>query len=185
MAPRAVALSLAILVSPNDDMSVAAASVLAAAAGVSLRNTAALSNLHARSNEMALSDTSVTHTESGTRLVRETGTTMEDIVSRIERVTEVVAQIRNGAREQSAGVSQINTAVTELDGATQHNAAMVEQTSAAAVQMREQADQLQALLASFRLSSDTGSQTIVNDAAPTGPENSHAGFGRTAGGAAA
>ncbi|MBS63103.1 methyl-accepting chemotaxis protein [Salinisphaera sp.] len=133
----------------------------------------------------ALSDTSVSHTESGTRLVRETGLTMEDIVSRIERVTEVVAQIRNGAREQSEGVSQINTAVTELDGATQHNAAMVEQTSAAAVQMREQADQLQALLASFRLSSDTGSQTIANDAAPTGPESSHAGFGRTAGGAAA
>jgi methyl-accepting chemotaxis protein/methyl-accepting chemotaxis protein-2 (aspartate sensor receptor) len=115
----------------------------------------------------ALSDTSVTHTESGTRLVRETGVTMQDIVDRIERVTEVVAQIRNGAREQSQGVSQINVAVTELDSATQHNAAMVEQTSAAAVQMREQADQLQALLASFRLSSDLAAPQTVGHHART------------------
>ncbi|WP_348767796.1 methyl-accepting chemotaxis protein [uncultured Salinisphaera sp.] len=139
----------------------------------------------------ALSDSSVTHTESGTRLVRETGVTMEDIVSRIERVTEVVAQIRNGAREQSEGVSQINTAVTELDGATQHNAAMVEQTSAAAVQMREQADQLQALLASFRLSSDVGSSSGAAaavarpDASGRSGNTAYHGYGHEAGGAAA
>ncbi|MES1940427.1 methyl-accepting chemotaxis sensory transducer [Salinisphaera sp. T5B8] len=121
----------------------------------------------------ALSDTSVTHTESGTRLVRETGETMQDIVSRIERVTEVVGQIRNGAREQSQGVSQINVAVTELDSATQHNAAMVEQTSAAALHMREQADQLQALLASFRLSSDIQSPA-ASEPELTGSAERHA-----------
>lgn len=107
----------------------------------------------------SLIDTSVTHTDAGTRLVRETGCAMHDIVARIERITEVVGQIRTGAQEQSQGVSQIDVSITELDNATQHNAALVEQTSAAAMHMREQADQLQTLLASFRLSSDLQGNT--------------------------
>jgi methyl-accepting chemotaxis protein/methyl-accepting chemotaxis protein-2 (aspartate sensor receptor) len=115
----------------------------------------------------SLIDVSVTHTESGTRLVRETGETMQEMVTHIERVTEAVAQIRNGAREQNEGISQINVAVAELDNATQHNASMVEQTSTAAVQMREQANQLQALLDSFRLSSDLGAATPAASAGAT------------------
>lgn len=116
----------------------------------------------------SLIDASVSHTETGTRLVGETSQTMQEMVTHIERVTEAVAQIRHGAREQNEGISQINIAVTELDNATQHNAAMVEQTSAAASQMREHANELQALLDSFRLSSDLSEPRPGATASATG-----------------
>lgn len=101
-----------------------------------------------------LVDTSMGHTQTGVGLMQNTERTIQDIVQRIERVTEAVEIISTGTREQSQGISQINVAVTDLDNATQHNAALVEETSAAAVQMRDQAEQLRTLMASFRLSSD-------------------------------
>nr|WP_255414553.1 methyl-accepting chemotaxis protein [Salinisphaera sp. LB1] len=97
-------------------------------------------------------ETAVSRSQSGAEIVQTTGSTMNEIVASVERVTEVIGQISDSAREQNQGLGQVNTAVTELDNATQQNAAMVEQTSAAAEQMRDQAAQLNALLASFRLS---------------------------------
>ena len=102
-----------------------------------------------------LIDTSVTRTRSGAELVRTTGSTMQEIVRGVEQVTEMITEISTGAREQRDGIGQINTAVTELDSAIQHNASMVDETSTAAVHMSEQANQLQALIASFRLSNET------------------------------
>ncbi|MFC3284830.1 methyl-accepting chemotaxis protein [Litchfieldella rifensis] len=114
-----------------------------------------------------LIDTSVARTQSGASLVKSTGKTMQEIVESIERVTEVIADISTGAKEQSQGIGQVNTAVTELDSMTQHNAAMVEQTSSAADEMREQVERLNALIASFRLS-DEGEPRLPTPAPTAG-----------------
>ncbi|WP_460542993.1 methyl-accepting chemotaxis protein [Halomonas shantousis] len=99
-----------------------------------------------------LIDTSVSRTQYGAKLVKETGRTMQEIVDSIARVTDVIGEISAGAREQNLGIAQVNTAVTELDTMTQHNAALVEESNNAAGGMREQAASLSALIASFRLS---------------------------------
>lgn len=106
-----------------------------------------------------LIDTSVARMHAGSDLAKNTGLTMQEIVQGVERVTEVIGEISTGAREQSEGIAQINTAVTELDNNTQHNAAMVEQTSAAAMHMRAQAESLKALVASFKLSNNLTSSS--------------------------
>ncbi|EPC01244.1 hypothetical protein L861_11765 [Litchfieldella anticariensis FP35 = DSM 16096] len=101
-----------------------------------------------------LIDTSVARTQSGADLVKSTGRTMQEIVESIERITDVIGEISTGAKEQSQGIGQVNTAITELDNMTQHNAAMVEESSTAADEMREQVERMNALLASFRLNDD-------------------------------
>src|SRR5690554_3616729 len=99
-----------------------------------------------------LIDTSVSRTQSGSNLVKSTGKTMQEIVTSIERITKVISEISSGAKEQSQGITQVNIAVSELDNMTQHNASLVEQTSSAAAEMREQVERLNGLIASFRLS---------------------------------
>ncbi|WP_129141426.1 methyl-accepting chemotaxis protein [Modicisalibacter coralii] len=139
------------------------ASVEAARAGEHGRGFAVVAQevrtLASRSGEAAKSireliDTSVSRTQSGNELVKRTGRTMGEIVASIEQVTDVIGEISAGAKEQSQGIGQVNTAVSELDNMTQHNAAMVEQFSAASGEMREQAERLNALIASFRLSGE-------------------------------
>ena len=117
--------------------------------------TLASRSADAASNIRELIDTSVTRTRAGSELVKRTGRTMAEIVESISRVTDMIGEISAGAREQSMGIGQINTAVGELDTMTQQNAAMVGQTNAAAAEMREQAERLNATIASFRLSDDT------------------------------
>lgn len=101
-----------------------------------------------------LIDTSVTRTQTGVDLVQSTGKTMNEIVDSIERVTHVIGDITAGAKEQSLGIMQINTAINQLDNMTQQNASLVEESSAAAGEMREQAERLNSLIASFKLSND-------------------------------
>lgn len=110
-----------------------------------------------------LIDTSVQRTNAGVTLVKSTGKTMQEIVEGIERVTDVIGEISAGAKEQSLGIGHVNTAVTELDNMTQHNASMVEQSSAAASEMRAQAERLNALIESFRLSDGPNENTLVSD----------------------
>jgi len=87
----------------------------------------------------------------GTAQVAQAGGTMQEIVSGIQRVADIVGEIASASREQSAGIAQINQAVTQLDGVTQQNAALVEETSAASSALQEQAHDLAALAASFKL----------------------------------
>ncbi|WP_323846729.1 methyl-accepting chemotaxis protein [Microbulbifer magnicolonia] len=101
-----------------------------------------------------LIDTSVKHTQQGSEMVRQAGSTMQEIVTSVTRVADVIEEISSGAREQSGGIGQINTAVTELDSVTQQNATMVQQTSTAAGQMRVHADRLKQLVSSFILGDD-------------------------------
>ena len=103
---------------------------------------------------------SVSKVTLGTEQVAKAGSTMNEIVVSIQQVADIVGEIASASREQSAGIGQINTAVTQLDTVTQQNAALVEQTSAASGALQEQARQLAALAASFRLN-DTTAPTAV------------------------
>ncbi len=94
---------------------------------------------------------SVDKVEAGTRLVGEAGTTMNDIVHSVRRVSDVIAEISHAAVEQTAGIGEINRAVSQLDHMTQQNAALVEESAAAAEGMREQSARLAQAVSAFRL----------------------------------
>ena len=95
---------------------------------------------------------SVEKVESGSALVQQAGSMMDEIVVGIRRVSDVIGEISAANQEQRNGIGQINTSVSELDGMTQQNAALVEQSAAAAESLRDQAGQLGRVIASFRLS---------------------------------
>jgi len=94
---------------------------------------------------------SVEQVETGTQIVRRAGETIEQIVSGSGRVDSLLGEVATGAREQALGIAQIGQAVQELDRATQQNAALVEETAAAAASMKQQADGLAAEVARFVL----------------------------------
>ncbi|MDE2564578.1 MAG: CZB domain-containing protein [Burkholderiales bacterium] len=99
----------------------------------------------------SLIGSSVQQVEAGTQIVRKAGATIEEIVTSSRRVDELLGEISTSAREQSLGVAQIGQAVSELDRMTQQNAALVEQTAAAAAAMTDQAGVLAAEVGRFRL----------------------------------
>ncbi|WP_307732439.1 methyl-accepting chemotaxis protein [Massilia sp. MB5] len=98
-----------------------------------------------------LIDDSVGRVESGSRLVGEAGATMQDIVQSIQRVTDIMSDITAASTEQAQGIEQINRAVTEMDSVTQQNAALVEEASAAAQAMQDQASNLSKMVSVFKL----------------------------------
>ena len=98
-----------------------------------------------------LIETSVAKVEQGTQLVNDAGATMTDIVSQAQRVASLIAEISRATAEQTHGIAQVSGAVTHLDQATQQNAAMVEQSAAAAQALRHQAAQLGAAVRVFSL----------------------------------
>ena len=99
----------------------------------------------------ALIDTSVRNVTSGTEQVDQAGQTMREIVDSIQRVTVLMREIASSSREQSEGISQINSAVALMDGVTQQNAALVEEASAASSALQDQARQLTERVSAFRL----------------------------------
>ncbi|WP_340638740.1 methyl-accepting chemotaxis protein [Vreelandella lionensis] len=99
-----------------------------------------------------LISTSAERSHAGVSQVKAASNTLHSMMQSIERVADVIAEISAGAKEQSVGIGQVNDAVNELDSMTQHNASMVEESSAAAAELREQADRLSALVGSFKLS---------------------------------
>ncbi|MES2951512.1 MAG: methyl-accepting chemotaxis protein [Pseudomonadota bacterium] len=94
---------------------------------------------------------SVSNVESGSRLVATAGATMTEIVGSVQRVSDIIGEISSAASEQSRGIGGVNTAVSELDEMTQQNAALVEQSAAAAESLREQAERLAQVVSIFRL----------------------------------
>jgi methyl-accepting chemotaxis protein len=100
----------------------------------------------------SLISASVERVEQGTILVDRAGVTMTEVVTAIQRVTDIVGEISSASVEQSAGVSQVGQAVTQMDQATQQNAALVEESAAAAENLKVQALQLVQAVAVFRLS---------------------------------
>ena len=91
------------------------------------------------------------------------GSTMGEIVTSVQRVTDIMAEISAASQEQSAGIEQVNHTVNQMDETTQQNAALVEEATAAARSMEEQAAQLVEAVASFRLSQDAGVAGLVRD----------------------
>jgi methyl-accepting chemotaxis protein len=94
---------------------------------------------------------SVEKVESGSRLVADAGSTMTEIVASVQRVTDILGEISAAASEQSTGIGQVNGAVSQLDQMTQQNAALVEESAAAAGSLKQQAVGLASLVATFRL----------------------------------
>ena len=139
------------------------AAVEAARAGEQGRGFAVVAsevrNLAQRSAESAreikaLIGVSVDKVEAGARLVEQAGSTMTEIVASVQRVGDMIAEITAAATEQSAGIGQVNVAVTQLDQMTQQNAALVEESAAAAESLKEQAQRLSGVVDTFRLNPD-------------------------------
>jgi methyl-accepting chemotaxis protein len=99
----------------------------------------------------ALINASVERVESGSRQVQDAGATMGEIVSSVQRVADIIREITAASVEQSQGIGQVNTSVVSLDQMTQQNAALVEQSAAAAESLKEQANMLHEVVARFRL----------------------------------
>ena len=104
----------------------------------------------------ALISGSVEQVQAGTTIVRKAGAVIEEIVSSSQRVDQLLGEVATGAREQSLGVGQIGASVQELDRMTQQNAALVEQTAAAATAMKDQAQTLAKGVASFKIPAGVG-----------------------------
>ena len=95
--------------------------------------------------------TSVSNVESGARLVSDAGATMREIVNSVQRVSDVIGEITAAAVEQSSGIGQVNLAVNEIDEMTQQNAALVEESAAAAESLKDQAQRLSQAVGQFNL----------------------------------
>jgi methyl-accepting chemotaxis protein len=96
---------------------------------------------------------SVERIETGSRLVTDAGKTVTDIVNSVQRVSDIIGEITGAAAEQSQGIGEVNTAVVQLDQMTQQNAALVEQSAAAAESLREQAQRLAEVVGTFKIPS--------------------------------
>jgi len=138
------------------------AAVEAARAGEQGRGFAVVAgevrNLAQRSAQAAkeikgLIGASVEKVDSGSRLVADAGKTMQEIVGSVQRVTDIIGEITAASSEQSDGIGQVNTTVTQLDQMTQQNAALVEQSAAAAESLKQQAAALAQVVGAFKLES--------------------------------
>ncbi|VXB38625.1 methyl-accepting chemotaxis protein [Massilia sp. 9I] len=98
-----------------------------------------------------LINASVQRVEAGNQLVGETGATMGEIVTSVRRVMDIIGEISQASAEQGAGIAQVNMAVSEMDTATQQNAALVEEAAAAAQSLRDQTQALTEVVAVFKL----------------------------------
>ncbi|NMM29197.1 MAG: HAMP domain-containing protein [Glaciimonas sp.] len=113
----------------------------------------------------------------GSALVAQAGSTMEQIVASIRRVTDIMSEIAAASSEQSAGIEQVNQAIAQMDTVTQQNAALVEEAAAAAASLQDQAGNLAQVVSVFKLD---GRQTaasaavIVQKASPAVPNKSAA-----------
>ena len=110
---------------------------------------------------------SVERVEAGTKQVTTAGDTMTEIVASVQRVTDIIGEISAAAGEQSTGISQVNGAVSDLDSMTQQNAALVEESAAAAESLKQQAHLLAEVVGRFQLGeapASAASQPLRNEA---------------------
>jgi methyl-accepting chemotaxis protein len=115
-----------------------------------VRNLAQRSAAAAKEIKGLIGD-SVDRVEAGSRLVGQAGTTMNEVVSSVQRVTAIISEITVASAEQNEGIEQINQAVAQMDAVTQQNAALVEQAAAAAEAMQHQADSLAQAVSVFKI----------------------------------
>jgi methyl-accepting chemotaxis protein len=98
--------------------------------------------------------TSVDRTGAGAAMVRQAGSTMERVVASVQEVNALIADITHASQQQGAGIVRINGAVGELDQMTQQNAALVDQSAAAAKSLEDQAQRLTLAVQCFKLSDE-------------------------------
>jgi methyl-accepting chemotaxis protein len=115
-----------------------------------VRNLAQRSAQAAREIKSLIAD-SVTKVENGAKLVHEAGQTMDDIVGQVKRVSDLIGEITSATLEQNNGLVQVNQAVGHMDQMTQQNAALVEQSAAAAGSLKDQAARLAQAISVFKL----------------------------------
>ncbi|MBL0945868.1 MAG: Cache 3/Cache 2 fusion domain-containing protein [Hydrogenophaga sp.] len=152
------------------------AAVEAARAGEQGRGFAVVAgevrNLAQRSAEAAkeikgLIGASVEKVETGSQLVADAGQTMGEIVASVQRVTDIIGEITAAAGEQSDGIGQVNVAVSQLDQMTQQNAALVEESAAAAQSLKDQAGRLTEVVQQFRIGHDDHTPSAIHTPAAT------------------
>jgi methyl-accepting chemotaxis protein I, serine sensor receptor len=114
---------------------------------------------------------SVSKVQNGSELVGRAGTTMEEILQAVRRVTDIMGEISSASEEQSGGIEQVNRAVSQMDDVTQQNAALVEQAAAAAASLEEQTRQLRNVVGTWRVG---GTSHAAFGAASTQPARSTA-----------
>ncbi|MGG6341805.1 methyl-accepting chemotaxis protein [Stenotrophomonas indicatrix] len=114
-----------------------------------------------------LIDESVGKVAEGSSLVHQAGSTMGEIVASVQRVTDIMAEISAASQEQSAGIEQVNQTVVQMDETTQQNAALVEEATAAARAMEDQAAQLGEAVARFRLAAPSTGNAMPRAAMAT------------------
>jgi methyl-accepting chemotaxis protein len=118
-----------------------------------VRNLAGRSATAAKEIKALIQD-SVAKVDQGSKLVDESGRTLQEIVAAVKKVTDIVAEIAAASREQSTGIEQVNKAVMQMDETTQQNAALVEEAAAASEAIVEQVQSLNAMIARYRVQED-------------------------------
>ena len=128
-----------------------------------VRNLAQRSAAAAKEIKTLIGD-SVDKVKAGTELADKAGKTMEEVVSSVKRVTDIMAEISAASIEQSSGIEQVNQAIAQMDDVTQQNAALVEEAAAAAESLEEQAQELSKMISTFRLSGAQAAPVAVRSA---------------------
>ncbi|NEX59955.1 methyl-accepting chemotaxis protein [Noviherbaspirillum galbum] len=115
-----------------------------------VRNLAQRSAAAAKEIKTLIND-SVEKVDAGSKLVDQAGATMDEVVSSVKRVTDIIAEIAEASEEQRNGIEQVNQAITQMDDVTQQNAALVEEAAAAANAMQDQASNLSQMVSVFTI----------------------------------
>jgi methyl-accepting chemotaxis protein len=126
-----------------------------------VRNLAQRSASAAKEIKQLITD-SVNKTAEGTKQVENAGATMQEIVTSVQRVTDIMGEITAASIEQSAGIDQVNNAITSMDEVTQQNAALVEEAAAAAESLVDQAVGLMDTVSAFKLTAGASLQKRPN-----------------------
>lgn len=129
-----------------------------------VRNLAQRSAAAAKEIKTLIGD-SVDKVDAGSKLVDQAGETMQEVVSSVKRVSDIISEITAASAEQEAGISQINTAITEMDNVTQQNAALVEEAAAAAGSLQDQAEHLVDIVKVFKINGAVARQSVRSNVA--------------------
>ncbi|HEX2200342.1 MAG TPA: methyl-accepting chemotaxis protein [Burkholderiales bacterium] len=122
-----------------------------------------------------LIEESVDLVQSGSQLVGQAGSTMDEIMDAVKRVTEIVTAITTASQEQSMGIDQVNQAMAQIDRVTQQNAALVEEAAASAESLQDQASRLVSAIVAFKLDDAVAPPAPLVEPVPAAPQKPAAG----------